>query len=633
MIGLVYSLRQSRSPFIRHFSKGPGTTADFIEKLHSNPTKAVWFIKENPNKKEFFESLTPSAQNKLQLATAKCPVLAREYVAFIDEVPLNLSKMNIDNYVRASMRYISLSKSFGLDIQSRLLEMHKVVGSKFIGVNAATLMIYTSIIRKITDQEEYMLTEAFAKALHLRIVDFIRNPTGTQPYFCLFNLTKVEEHLMKYNLSMKPSVLRLIRLLSNKNLKDKPFDELHSLLNAVMSLFFNESLPDLTLQDKSDLFETASQVIERRLNLEASTVSAEMIYNFLRIYVMMDKGSEDFRRTLESNLFSRLSELAEDKFTNLMYLYHKRIVFDVRYINLAVKKPYHDNFVKRIRDGMKPEPLIDSLYKFSTCPARYGIYCEMSLIEALKEKLYDEDYLSQMKDNELKGKFYSHLITFLSLVSYFNDSQVVVRIADLFLRSEVSDYHLMCFTASFVKHCIYHEGIWGEFKSRFSSMLLNSTNTSFVFTIMETIKCLQHDLHNGVELYTELSTNPSYVNCADRIANDWKMSRSKDLDKNKRPFMHSNLEALLAEHNIPYVSEYFDDYYIDIAIPDRKLAIEFNGPPHYLYPGCYLNGKTSHKYMILEKLGWKVLEMSYHKRKLSESQQLRIIFKHMPLKV
>lgn len=63
------------------------------------------------------------------------------------------------------------------------------------------------------------------------------------------------------------------------------------------------------------------------------------------------------------------------------------------------------------------------------------------------------------------------------------------------------------------------------------------------------------------------------------------------------------MEEILAANNLPYEREYYDDYYIDLAIPSLKLAIEIQGPTHYVYPRSCLNGRTLNKIRNLKKKG------------------------------
>jgi len=47
--------------------------------------------------------------------------------------------------------------------------------------------------------------------------------------------------------------------------------------------------------------------------------------------------------------------------------------------------------------------------------------------------------------------------------------------------------------------------------------------------------------------------------------------------------------------NIPYESEKFDHYSIDIVLPSENYAIEILGPAHYIFPSETYNGRTIQK--------------------------------------
>ncbi len=61
----------------------------------------------------------------------------------------------------------------------------------------------------------------------------------------------------------------------------------------------------------------------------------------------------------------------------------------------------------------------------------------------------------------------------------------------------------------------------------------------------------------------------------------------------------------------------FNFWSIDCACRDRKIAIEFDGPFHFLRlpgshePGDIENGPTKAKRHFLQSLGWKVINISY----------------------
>lgn len=52
---------------------------------------------------------------------------------------------------------------------------------------------------------------------------------------------------------------------------------------------------------------------------------------------------------------------------------------------------------------------------------------------------------------------------------------------------------------------------------------------------------------------------------------------------------------------------YIDDYFMDFAIPDKKIIVEVNGPSHYIAPSKELNMTSESKIRLLEKKGWTVV--------------------------
>ena len=66
---------------------------------------------------------------------------------------------------------------------------------------------------------------------------------------------------------------------------------------------------------------------------------------------------------------------------------------------------------------------------------------------------------------------------------------------------------------------------------------------------------------------------------------------------------------------------------IDIACPDKKLAIEFNGPNRHLRMGYgKLNGQTMMKKRLVEKLGWTVVGIHWFEYFELETREEKLLF-------
>lgn len=77
-----------------------------------------------------------------------------------------------------------------------------------------------------------------------------------------------------------------------------------------------------------------------------------------------------------------------------------------------------------------------------------------------------------------------------------------------------------------------------------------------------------------------------------------------------------NLKSFLKENGIKFIEEYepFNDvnYCVDIAFPDKKIAIEVNGNQHYNKDGSLKDYYQKRHDLFVER-GWKIFEIHYTK--------------------
>lgn len=76
--------------------------------------------------------------------------------------------------------------------------------------------------------------------------------------------------------------------------------------------------------------------------------------------------------------------------------------------------------------------------------------------------------------------------------------------------------------------------------------------------------------------------------------------------------LHGKVATSLQNLNVPFCNEYFvSPYFIDIALPHKKIAIEVNGPCHYISYCREPLGPTLFKVRLLQKMGWACLTLPY----------------------
>ena len=76
--------------------------------------------------------------------------------------------------------------------------------------------------------------------------------------------------------------------------------------------------------------------------------------------------------------------------------------------------------------------------------------------------------------------------------------------------------------------------------------------------------------------------------------------------------LHKITEEFLTEKGVAFESEHFDMYFIDIACPEQKVAIEIAGPNHYVLPAKTLNGSSLLKNRNLKALGWNTCVIPFY---------------------
>ena len=134
----------------------------------------------------------------------------------------------------------------------------------------------------------------------------------------------------------------------------------------------------------------------------------------------------------------------------------------------------------------------------------------------------------------------------------------------------------------------------------------------------------RYRLEWGLERFLEnLPEGENFENMQEK----WKKSRIDDLGKSRGSKMQRELEVELSKKGIKYISEFYDDYFIDIVIPDQKIAIEVSGPGHYLFPSHNLNNRTYNKQQILRKKGWQVYNLPFFSTQSASS----FLFSTLPI--
>ncbi len=76
--------------------------------------------------------------------------------------------------------------------------------------------------------------------------------------------------------------------------------------------------------------------------------------------------------------------------------------------------------------------------------------------------------------------------------------------------------------------------------------------------------------------------------------------------------LHLNIAKYLEQIEVNFINEHaINDLVVDIAIPERKLAIEVDGPTHFAFKSREPLGHTVFKRRLLHSMGWTVVSIPY----------------------
>ena len=77
--------------------------------------------------------------------------------------------------------------------------------------------------------------------------------------------------------------------------------------------------------------------------------------------------------------------------------------------------------------------------------------------------------------------------------------------------------------------------------------------------------------------------------------------------------LHRHVSKVLGSMGVAHVNEEsISGLWVDIAVPDRRIVVEVNGPSHYCRDSRRVLGNTLFKERLLGQLGWHVLVVPYY---------------------
>ena len=419
----------------------------------------------------------------------------------------------------------------------------------------------------------------------------------------LFHLSRLSERYEELGISLVPAFQALTKEhLSKQFLKSMSLTQAQQILSAHLHLLYPAKIKDLSFPTPSgqDLFDLASEVLAPAMS-SASDASLPEWYNILRVYILGDKGSEDFRRGLESLVFERLAALPLHTLVDLPFLYKDRMCFDYHYIMTKVTGPYVQEVVRRFH-------LLDARqvglvsYRLWWSLGKYGVYYSAEFTDKLVQRVSDQAWLALTAPRN-QVYFASNVLIYLCNVGLPFGPVLLDRLLDLLLQHrtylDAKQVAQLCHAVARL-HCV-REDFWALVTSHIPAIVQDERHSGYLYSALLQLRFAQPALHSRLMALPEMQASfPT-------LTTVWKQQRTKDLTLAKESFQTKQVEAFLSARQVKYQMEYFDEYYIDVAVPELKLALEICGTMHYIMPMKVLNGKTQAKKYVLEQLGWQVV--------------------------
>ena len=376
---------------------------------------------------------------------------------------------------------------------------------------------------------------------------------------------------------------------------------------------------DIKVEGKVGIYSILERVVLKKMNI----LSVSDKFNVLRCFVANDRGNEDFCRTLESSVFRNLPILLHKEVADIPNIYAKRKIYHNDYILNSIFKPLYHEIITRF-DNFDPLTLSIILFNYWRNSSLNGLYCTNELPEKLKTLLSNKDYFTTI-DQKTRSFLIQNIISLLSYTRKL-DEQSINSLLELERKfgDSLSEVFYMRITNYLSRYGEVDDFILGKFLQSLNKLLEEKENFKSIYLIWLTIKLRIPEKFGKIESFFTQER-------LDQLSIEWKKHKTMFLAESESSQIHREFEKTLKSMNIEFVSEYFDEYYIDLVLPKLHICIEILGPGHYIFPDMVLTGKTLNRIEILEKLGWKHYSYAYFTHKHRKNAIASFLTKVIPL--
>lgn len=322
-------------------------------------------------------------------------------------------------------------------------------------------------------------------------------------------------------------------------------------------------------------------------------------YFILKYHLLCNSSSETTIKNIEKILIPIINGLSENSLINLMFTYQHRKTQDIDYLmNTFWKSVYECLLYNFDKYNIKYLELI--LKNYAVSSQMYGNYCDERIIEKVTNilKNYPHPELSNMTS---KVQFLTNVFIFAYNLQFLDKN--IFEMIHKGLLPQFSNMKIDDLITVSVYYSRLNESpikFWKKFQSRVKEISNGKIeNYSKLYNALLNLKL------NSPEVYNRIigTFDPKML---EKAESEWKKYRKSEVKKDYKTNIQKVAEEVLDEVKMVYEAEYYDEYNIDLAIVEKRIAFELCGPSHYIWPSMKLNGKSAQKINNLQKKGWKV---------------------------
>lgn len=349
------------------------------------------------------------------------------------------------------------------------------------------------------------------------------------------------------------------------------------------------------------------EVCEVRIEKDLENMRTKAKFECLLHLIICSSKSEDLLKKLEIGVFSSLSNIDIGDFPKFFKYYQKRNLHDYQYLINYVYKPLFGDFMARI-EQLHPKLLTSYLTTWKQVSSFQGLYCEKSVIGKLKVLI--KKYIDFDKDYSVNKQTLHSILSLSNFTGFSENREIAEIIVKTFENSVRTIYEPSLISLAY--ELSLHPGIsiqfWKGFNDVFPQAFKKIEKKGYLYGIYLNLSL------QDPQAYKILKDN--FEENLEEIKKSWVEFREMDLGNSVKSKFHGTVEKEIQKLGLTPVSEFYDNYFIDLALTKEKIAFEILGPGHYVYPYGTLNGKTLNKKRNLEKMGWKYVEIPFHLNKI-----------------